>query len=99
MQNTETFVSTLPQSIFNDSLMVDGIANISRDQTTRTSLIDNEFAPENYNGLAFFRIDQVRGSTRRRYQEYINDIEEMCPLWIAKCRLVSQVHPHPHNYF
>ena len=82
--DTETFISTLP-SIYDVNrfgFTVPGRENIMRDETTSTDLLDgNTINPTRFTGLGFFDVTPFR--------PFLNDIEEMCPLWIAKCPLVN----------
>ena len=71
-QNSDTFMDLLNFD-GNDIL---GLPPIRNDRTTNPELIGSNFA--SFTGLGF-------GDD---YQNYLNNIDEMCELWIAKCPLV-----------
>ena len=85
--DTETFISTLPliYDLSQPDFTLPDRDQIVRDNTTSVDLLDgNTENPTRANALSFVDIMSIFS-----YQLFLNDIEEMCPLWIAKCPLVS----------
>lgn len=74
---SETFRSLLPD-VFAASVIP--VMN-TFDNTTFFNPTLNRFQPQSFTGLNW--------GQDTSYRAFLNNIEELCPLWIAKCRLVS----------